>query len=131
MRANAVTDIVKDLVALLETTTYTHFYEVLPDVDSVAFPAVTYEFNNSFSDGADTEEFILYLDFWDKYSRTGAIAELEKMVSDVLKLLYRRKVAAADYSFRYTFDNRKNLRDPNDDIRRRRCVLTVRYFGKE
>lgn len=130
MKADAIEEILKDLKTTLGTTEYSYYNEIAPD--EAAYPFITYEVDNSFTDGDATETVFVYLDFWDIFSRTGSTVGLENMMTDVVKLLYRRKVVVEDtLSFRYILDKRRWIRDPEDDIRHRRGFYQIRVFGKE
>jgi len=129
MKADTMLEVKTDIVTVLIASGYSFYNEVAPP-DSV-YPFVTFEINNSFADDS-TEQVILYLDGWDLFSRTSSTMELETMMSDILKLLQHRKhVVSNNFGFWYNLDSRKDLRDPESDIRRRRHQYQIRVFGRE
>lgn len=131
MKANAPTEIQKDLKTRLQAIGATIYNEMAPvDAD---FPYVTIDFNNSDSDGSATEVVRLDIDGWDNMDETGgSTLRIEGVMEKVAEALEQElKLVEEGYSFRYILDQRRNIPDPDIQIRRRKYTFDVRVIGKE
>jgi len=130
MKADASVLIKKDLKIKLAAANITAYGD---DASSVStYPYVTYDLENSTTYGRDTEAFVLYVDGWDDFDRTGSTLALENMMAAVANALdYQQNSSDTKLGFRYALDQRQSIKDTTPNIRRRKYIFEVRAIGKE
>lgn len=108
---------------------YKVYNEVPPT--KVPYPFMSYEVDDSRSDGNSTEVAFVFVEGWDNYNEAGSTLRLETMMKDAVKALNKHIKQATGFSFWIVLDDRKSLKDPDATIRRRRAEFQVRILGKE
>ena len=129
MKADAVIEIKTELKKLLDNENIVSFSEAAPANHSL--PYVTYSFLPSFSDGEYTEVFTIDIDGWDSFSDANGTLRLETIMSTISKALNKKNIKLDHSSFRFLLEGRKELKESDTSIRRRKQVYQVRYLGKE
>lgn len=104
------------------------FYNEVPAKD-VPYPFLSYEMDDSLSDGNATETAFLNIDGWDNYTEAGNTLRLETMMSAVVGVLDKHKKQIDGLSFWFALDKRKSIRDPDATLRRRQLQFQVRILG--
>ena len=117
-------DVRTEIQRLLKTVASRVYFEVATDI--TVFPYVIFNFPNSVDTG-HLENFVLDIDIWDDDQNTTVI---ETLCESVDSLLHRKNVVISDsVGFVIYRDNRINIHEDDDRIKRRKYVYQCRTYG--